>query len=238
MVPSAAKPLEGAVEVSVDCSSALFLGCHNRRETREEINAELTDGMQRLLADFPLQSLSIMPARFAWRIFIDVQVFQNDGSLLDAVSFAAWAALQRTKLPRLNPIEAQAGFKDDFALDSSPESSKVLDVGLIPVNVTLLLVGPSFVLDATRHEESCSDCRLAVAVNSVGQFCGMRQTGNTPIPPDILPDLFQCAVTSSASIFVGLKEAMMKQNECLQSCGEKSLLEYPDIPHTGAGFFS
>jgi len=238
MVPSALKPFEGAVEVSVDCTSALFSGCHNRRETREEVNAELTDSMQRLLANFPLQSLSIMPARFAWRIFIDVQVFQNDGSLLDAVSFATWAALQRTKLPRLHPIEAQAGFKDDFALDSSPESSKVLDVGLVPVNVTLILVGPSFVLDATRHEESCSHCRVAVAVNSAGQFCGMRQTGNSSIPSEVLPDLFQCASNASSSIFLGLKEALIKHKAVVPSSGETSSSDFPDIPKTGTGFFS
>jgi exosome complex RNA-binding protein Rrp42 (RNase PH superfamily) len=77
MVPSAFAPLDGSINIAVDCAASLFVGVRNRRDAREEVNAELTSAVRRFLADsLPLASLGVMPGRFAWRLFVDVSVLQ------------------------------------------------------------------------------------------------------------------------------------------------------------------
>lgn len=77
MVPPADAPLDGSINVAVDCAVSLFVGVRNRRDVRDEVNAELTSAVRCFLADsLPLSSLGVMPGRFAWRLYIDVSVLQ------------------------------------------------------------------------------------------------------------------------------------------------------------------
>ena len=229
MVPSLERPSEGEIEVSVDCAAALFSGCRGRRDQRDMVNTELTGAIRRLLEkSLPLASLCIMTSRFAWRLFVDVLVVQNDGCILDASSFAVWAALHNSSLPRLTPVEAQAGFEDDFLLDSSPEAATSLDAAAVPVNLSFNLLGRSLVLDATRHEESCGSARVAISVNATGHLCGMHQAGTTTISPGKLEAVFSSAVEVAGPLFKGLQEGLSR----------KPLGEFPDVPSKSLGFFA
>lgn len=118
--PAQEAPGQGFVVVSVDCAPSLFIHANNRRDAREDVNAELSAAMGRLLSSsLALESLCVMHGRFAWRLFIDVMVFSTAGNVLDVVSMAVWSALSTTRLPKLVPIQAEAGFPDDFELDSN-----------------------------------------------------------------------------------------------------------------------
>jgi exosome complex RNA-binding protein Rrp42 (RNase PH superfamily) len=58
--------------------------------------------------------LCIAKGKYAWRIFVDVTVLQARDNLADAATLAAFAAIQRTRLPRLqvSAISAADGFLD------------------------------------------------------------------------------------------------------------------------------
>jgi len=208
MVPTTECPCDGDIEVSVECSSSLFTWEHNQRDAREDASIEISGILRRLLVDsVPLGSLCIMPSRFAWRIFVDVLVLKNNGGVLDAASFAVWSALDSARLPKLTAVEAQAGFDDDFVLDSSAESATRLDTSRIPINLTLACVGAHFLFDPTLHEESCGASQLCVAVNQDGQIAGLRQAGSGALSTLRLRELVPQAATAARRIFVGLKKA-------------------------------
>jgi len=61
-----------------------------------------------------LDGLCVAKGRYAWRLFVDVTVLQQRGSPDAAVALAAYAALQRARLPRLkvSSVSAADGFDD------------------------------------------------------------------------------------------------------------------------------
>ena len=230
MSPPAAFPSHGAVEVSVECAASLFSGTQSRRD---DVNSHLSDAVTRLLQDsLPLSSLCVMPGRFAWQLHIDAIVLSNDGNMLDAVSCAVWAALRNTRLPSLIPVRAEAGFEDDFQLESSAEKAVPLQAGQLPINVTLTLIGDDFIFDATQHEEACATSRMSVAVNRGGDFFGVYLAGNCSVPPDQFPVLMEAAKQAARSMLDGLEA----NDQSVSSVNE--ICSHPDAPLTAVGLFS
>eukprot|EP00960_Hanusia_phi_P053177 761891-Hanusia_phi.AAC.2 len=86
-----------SIEVSVTCSN--LPGSAARQG--EDLSAALSSDANRMFAN-PIPSLlqSLMVSdRHAWRLLVDVMLVEYDGSLLDVISIAVWAALSDTKLP-------------------------------------------------------------------------------------------------------------------------------------------
>ena len=50
----------------------------------------------------------------------------------------------------------------------------------------VLQIGSALIVDPTLEEEACMSARIAVAVNSEGQVCGMLKTGPGAIAPSAL----------------------------------------------------
>lgn len=142
---------------------------------------------------------------------------------------AVWVALQQCRLPKLTGVQAQAGFADDFCLDSTAEAATPLAVSHLPLGLSFVELGGRFVLDATKHEEACSGCRVAVAVNCSGQFCGVVQAGGlVALKPPQLDALFAAALAAAPSLFAGLQQAIEAQAAGRNGC--------PDVPHAARGF--
>lgn len=143
---------------------------------------------------------------------------------------AVWVALQQCRVPKLTGVQAQAGFADDFHLDSSAEASQPLAVDHLPIGLSFVELGGNFVLDATQHEESCSGGRVAVAINRSGQYCGVVQGGGlVALRPHQLEQLFAAALAAAPSIFGGLDEALKTQ-----AAGREHAS--PDVPYAARGF--
>jgi exosome complex RNA-binding protein Rrp42 (RNase PH superfamily) len=143
---------------------------------------------------------------------------------------AVWVALQQCRLPKLTGVQAQAGFADDFHLDSSVEAAQPLAVDHLPVGLSFVELGGNFVLDATQHEESCSGGRVAVAINTSGQYCGVVQGGGlVALSPHQLEQVFAAALAAAPGVFHGLNEALKTQ-----AAGRDSAC--PDVPYAARGF--
>jgi exosome complex component RRP42 len=213
VTPDSDHPNEGFIEASVNCSSSLYADVSDRRSKVEEVTSELTCALTRMAKSFPLESLCVMKGRFCWRLFIDVLVITDDGNLLDVSTHAMWIALNKTKLPRLKAVAAQAGFKDDFFLDSNPTPSVSLSVEALPVIVTFSRIGNKFILDATSHEEKCRSGQVSIAVNSVGNICGVFQDGTVTCSQVELMNLMNQAHATSLGVFSGLVEGTSNKRQ-------------------------
>ena len=147
--PDPSKPDEGVLEVCVQCGST------DDKRAVDAVSAELTEMLNRMLNStgaFDFKSLCIVPGRFCWRLYLDIHVLRWGGSLLDITSFAAFAALGDTRLPKLHVIDGFEGDKD-YEIDDDPANVVSLDLSHMPLSVTLLQIGTFFVADASPEEE-------------------------------------------------------------------------------------
>ena len=65
--------------------------------------------------------LTIIPDRYQWVIFVDINVLQNCGNLVDAAVLAAAAAIQDARIPQLDIFEV-AGDTFDFEVEHEKPS--------------------------------------------------------------------------------------------------------------------
>jgi exosome complex RNA-binding protein Rrp42 (RNase PH superfamily) len=188
--------------------------------------------MKILLIDvIPLESLGIMPGRFAWKLCVDIVVLADHGNLLDVISLAICSAMEGTRLPQLRPLQSQAGFDDDFVLDASIEHCRGLEGIETPICVTFTLVGEVFILDALKDEEATSLNSVTISVSPSGRFCGSFQSGNIPVSRAQLNSLVDCAVHVAAALSRNSRAsaAQLGPRNRLSDSG-------PDVCLTGLGF--
>ena len=191
--------------MSVEYVASSFIG---NNAPLNDFNLDLASSVRRSLRESLVPSmLCIMAGRFVWCLQIDALVLSNNGSVLDAVSCAVWAALMDTRLPFLKPVRAQAGFEDDFIFDMSSTKALPLEVGCLPINITLTRIGDAFVVGATQHEESCATSQIHVAVNRMGDFFGLCQAGDDPIALERVAVVLQLAKQTALALLKGLEKA-------------------------------
>lgn len=83
-----------------------------------------------------LRSLSIVSGKTCWMLFIDCLVLNDDGSVLDALSLAARAALAVTRLPKVDVSMGEEGDVPEVEV-SDDRGSTPLNISGVPVMVTV-----------------------------------------------------------------------------------------------------
>lgn len=107
-----------------------------------------------------LQKLCIEPGKKVMIVFIDIDVIDYDGNLIDACSLGAVAALHSAY----------------YKVDENSKEEK-LPVTSMPISVTISKIGEELVCDPDLEEEQMASARLTVALNENGNLCAM-QKGN------------------------------------------------------------
>jgi exosome complex component RRP42 len=112
------------------------------------------------------RALGILRGQRCWLLGVDCLVLSDDGSVLDALSLAAKAALADVTLPELRLVAGVAGeAAADFELASGDSR---LDVSAVPILVTVHRFGSRWLLDASAAEARAADSALWVAVGPLG----------------------------------------------------------------------
>lgn len=108
-----------------------------------------------------LQKLVVEPGKKVWIVFIDIDILDYDGNLIDACTLAAVSALKTSVVPG-----SMADMKD-FALP----------VENIPISVTMVKIGDKIVVDPNLEEEQISSGRITVTTTQDAHVRAM-QKGN------------------------------------------------------------
>lgn len=106
-----------------------------------------------------LENLVIEKGKKVWIVFIDIDVIDFDGNLIDACSYGALAALRSAVVPG-----SKEGAKD-FALP----------VRNTPVAVTMVKIGDTIVCDPNLEEEQLGSVRLTVSTSEDGHIRAMQK---------------------------------------------------------------
>lgn len=113
----------------------------------------LIDRMLRESGMIDFKKLVIKEGEKVWNLFVDVYPINDDGSLIDAASIAAVAALRDAIVPALdvdNKIDYEKKSKDKLPLNQDA----------VPISLTFYKLGDSLFLQPTREEEEACDAKV------------------------------------------------------------------------------
>ncbi len=103
--------------------------------------------------------LVIESGKTVWMIFVDIDVLNYDGNIIDACTLAAVTALKNAVIPG-----SKIGQKD-FKLP----------VNATPVSVTMWKLGDELICDANLEEEQVSSGRITVTISEDGHIHAMQK---------------------------------------------------------------
>lgn len=106
-----------------------------------------------------LDKLVITPGEEVWMVYIDTNVLDHDGNLIDASALAAVAALWSMK-PEV----------EGWTLPEFPVLKK-------PITVTIAKVGEKLMVDPCLDEENVIDARISIATTEDGSLCAIQKGG-------------------------------------------------------------
>lgn len=168
--PSA--PPKGALEISVDFSPSCNLKLDDRKLA--DVGSHLAQQLQRVLypsLDSTLTHLCIIPGKFCWCLHIDLLVTRTNGDPTDACTMAIYAALNCTKIPKVD-VTGISG-TDDYEVVGDIASAIEFSADCLPICTTFTKVGGVYLLDATAAECACASLALCVAIDRQGSCCSI-----------------------------------------------------------------
>src|SRR3989338_2284777 len=155
--PYSDSPNEGTIVVSAELSPIanpdFELGPPNEQSV--ELARVVDRGIRESKAvDF--KKLCINEGEKIFMLFIDIQVINDDGNLIDASALGALKALSEAKFPKLD--------KDNKVV--SGEFSGKPKLEKLPITCTVYKIGGSLLVDVDSKEEKAVDARLSVNVGN------------------------------------------------------------------------
>lgn len=117
-----------------------------------------------------LKKLCIKKGEKVWMVYVDINILDNYGNLMDASALAAAAALNNAVFPAVD----KEGNVDLY----EPKTKTKLPVKYKPIACTFHKVGGKLLLDPTRDEENAAVARLTVTTRDDGNLCAMQKGGN------------------------------------------------------------
>ncbi|MCL4337858.1 MAG: exosome complex protein Rrp42 [Candidatus Thermoplasmatota archaeon] len=106
-----------------------------------------------------LEKLVIEPAKKVYIVFVDINVIDYDGNLIDACTMGVLSALKSAIVPG-----SKEGGKDF-----------TLPIRNLPVSVTMVKIGDEIVVDPSVEEEQLSSARVTVTISEDGHLRAMQK---------------------------------------------------------------
>ncbi|MBU2443230.1 MAG: RNA-binding protein, partial [Nanoarchaeota archaeon] len=137
-----------------------------------------------------VKKLCIEAGEKVWMINVDIAPINMDGNLIDIGALAVMAALKDTKFPELK----------DGVPDYKKISKKKLPISKLPIEITILKIGDTFLVDPTYSEEKLTDARLTVAILEDDSLCAMQKGGEEPLTQESIMKMIDIAIKKSKEL--------------------------------------
>ncbi len=109
------------------------------------------------------KKLCIIPGEKVYIVFVDIQILDNCGNLIDACGIAAITALLTARMPV-------------YDKDGNPTEEMVpLPLNKIPITCTMVKVNNKLLLDPALDEEKVLDSRITVSTDDDGNIVAMQK---------------------------------------------------------------
>ena len=121
--------------------------------------ARVVDRAIREAKIFDNSQLVVEPGKAVWMVFVDIDIIDHGGNLIDASSLAAISALMNARFPKYEKDG------DEYrVLYDDPKTDEKLKISRIPVSVTFGKIGDYVFADPSFIEENQMDARMTFGV--------------------------------------------------------------------------
>lgn len=129
------------------------------------------------------KKLCIKKEEKVWMVFVDIQVLNHDGNLIDAAALAAVTALFEARMPEY-----------DGKTINYEKKTKKLPVFFKPVSVTIVKIAGNMFVDPSLDEENAMGARLTITTKDNGNMCSLQKGGSEPLVIEEIEKAFDLAV--------------------------------------------
>ena len=160
--------------------------------------ARVVDCAIRESKSIDVKKLCITPKEKVWMIYVDVDVLDDHGNLIDASSLAALAELMTAKMPILN---------EEGRVDHDKKGTEPLPIEGKPLCTTFVKIGNQIIADPSSAESYAMDARLTVGTFEKGgvHLCSMQKGGSTGLTLDEIESIIKLAEQKGAELRKHLK---------------------------------
>jgi exosome complex component RRP42 len=184
--PFSDKPDEGVMMVNAEFSPMAHSEFETGRPGENSIElARVVDRGIRESHAIDVKKLCIKKSEKVWMVFVDIQIMNHDGNLIDASALATVAALWSAKMPEFDGKTE----KPDFS-----KKGKKLPMAHKPIAITMHKVGDQFILDPTFEEEHMVEARFTVTTKDDGNLCAIQKGGSHSLSLDEIYKAFDISI--------------------------------------------
>ena len=139
--------------------------------------ARVVDRAIREAKIFDNSQLVIEPGNAVWMVFVDIDVINHDGNLVDACSLAAISALRTAVFPQY-----EKDGENYRVLYDEEKTKEKLKISRNPVSVTFAKIGEHVIVDPERLEEDQVDGEVTFGVweEGISSVQSFKSCGFTP----------------------------------------------------------
>ena len=163
------------------------------REEAIEV-ARVVDRAIRESKSIDVKKLCIKEGEKVWMVYVDVDVLDDHGNLIDAVSLAAMSALMNAKMPILG---------EDGRVDHDKKGTEPLPIKGKPLCTTFFKVGNQIAVDPSLSETNAMDARLTVGTfeqDGKVRLCSMQKGGPVGFTVEELEKIIHMAEQKGAEL--------------------------------------
>lgn len=160
--------------------------------------ARIVDRNLRESKAIDLKKLSIVPGKKTFVVFIDLNILDHYGNLIDAATYAALSALLTCKL---NEYEVK---NEELIIK---ENRQPLPMNDYPIPITFAKIGKSLMLDPNIQEEHAMSARLTVGIDNEDCVCAMQKGGLGELEPNEIESAVGTTIQKSKEIRKLIMEA-------------------------------
>ena len=133
--------------------------------------------------------LCITKGEKVWMVMVDIYPINDAGNLFDAASLAALAALKNAQFPEYDAKEGKVSY--------DKRTSKSLPLTCLPIEVTIIKIQNTYLVDPSSDEWKHLDARLTIAVDEKGTICAMQKGGGDALTLQDIDQMISLAITKA-----------------------------------------
>lgn len=148
------------------------------------------------------RQLCITPGEKVWMVYIDLDILDDDGNLIDAAGLAAMAALLNARMPQL---------KEDGRPDYDKKTNQKLPISGIAISTTFAKIADRIIADPSYPEWKALDARLTVGTvdkDGVSMLSSMQKGGTFGFTLEEIEYILERAVEKGDELRSKLKETV------------------------------
>jgi exosome complex component RRP42 len=153
--------------------------------------ARIVDRNLRESKAIDLTKLSIVPGKKTFVVFIDLNILDHYGNLIDAATYAALSALLTSKI---NEYEVK---NEELIIK---ETQNPLPMNDYPIPITFAKIGKTLILDPNIQEENAMSTRLTIGIDKEDCVCAMQKGGPGEFEPNEIESAVETAIQKSKEI--------------------------------------